>query len=400
MSVLFTNLVSNGDFETGSTLFWNAVNVTVTNLSVKKTNFYSAIMAGGAADASLSQVVFATPGESYTLSLSAAKIGNLVNPQINIFLYYYDTNFNFLGTGLTTYLSAGTLPDAVNGTWQSLYEVTAPVPANATYAFLVITKNATANTADIAIDSVALVKASAAGAVGPTGPAGPTGATGASGDAGATGPAGPTGATGDVGATGPAGPTGATGDVGATGPAGPTGTTGDVGSTGPAGPTGATGDIGATGPAGPTGATGELALRGLPDLRVHGRRWRYGACRTYGCHGRRWRYGTCWTYRTYRAYWRHWTCRTYGRHGTDWTNWTDRAIWSWLYRSNWTDWTYRTYRTYGANWSYWTHWADRTLIFYYYHIIDLNDVSYPINKATQQVWLCHPCPAAVAAGLL
>ncbi|MDN4090355.1 NTTRR-F1 domain, partial [Paenibacillus polymyxa] len=262
MSVLFTNLVSNGDFETGSTLFWNAVNVTVTNLSVKKTNFYSAIMAGGAADASLSQVVFATPGESYTLSLSAAKIGNLVNPQINIFLYYYDTNFNFLGTGLTTYLSAGTLPDAVNGTWQSLYEVTAPVPVNATYAFLVITKNATANTADIAIDSVALVKASAAGAVGPTGPAGPTGATGASGDAGATGPAGPTGATGDTGATGPAGPTGATGDVGATGPAGPTGATGDTGATGPAGPTGATGDVGATGPAGPTGATGDTGATG------------------------------------------------------------------------------------------------------------------------------------------
>ncbi len=247
MSVLFTNLVSNGDFETGSTLFWNAVNVTVTNLSVKKTNFYSAIMAGGAADASLSQVVFATPGESYTLSLSAAKIGNLVNPQINIFLYYYDTNFNFLGTGLTTYLSAGTLPDAVNGTWQSLYEVAAPVPANATYAFLVITKNATANTADIAIDSVALVKASAAGAVGPTGPAGPTGATGASGDAGATGPAGATGAT---------------------GPAGPTGATGDVGATGPAGPTGATGDVGATGPAGPIGPIGLLATLDLSDLRA------------------------------------------------------------------------------------------------------------------------------------
>ncbi|MBY0083213.1 collagen-like protein, partial [Paenibacillus polymyxa] len=259
MTVLFTNLVNNGDFETGSTLFWNAANVTVTNLSVKKTNFYSAILAGGAVDASLSQVVFATPGESYTLSLSAAKIGNLINPQINIFLYYYDATFSFLGTGLTTYLSAGTLPDAVNGTWQTLYEVTAPVPANAAFAFLVISKNALANTANVAIDSVALVKASATGAVGPTGPAGPTGATGASGDTGATGPAGATGATG---ATGPAGPTGATGDVGATGPAGPTGATGDVGATGPAGPTGATGDTGATGPAGPTGATGDVGATG------------------------------------------------------------------------------------------------------------------------------------------
>ncbi|MGG4218761.1 NTTRR-F1 domain, partial [Paenibacillus jamilae] len=252
MSVLFTNLVSNGDFEIGSTLFWNAVNVTVTNLSVKKTNFYSAILAGGSVDASLSQVVFATPGESYTLSLSVAKIGSLFNPQINILLYYYDEAFNFLGTGLTTYLSAGTLPDAVNGTWQSLYEVTAPVPDNAAYAFLVISKNAVANTADVAIDSIALVKASAAGAVGPTGPAGPTGATG---DTGSTGPAGPTGATGDVGSTGPAGPTGATGDIGATGPAGPTGATGVVGSTGPAGPTGATGDTGDTGSTGPAGPT-------------------------------------------------------------------------------------------------------------------------------------------------
>ncbi|WP_430628168.1 NTTRR-F1 domain [Paenibacillus alvei] len=87
----------------------------------KKTNFYSAILAGGAVDASLSQVVFAAPGESYTLSLSTAKIGSLSSPQVNTFLYYYDATFSFLGTGLTTYLSAGTLPDAVNGTWQSLY---------------------------------------------------------------------------------------------------------------------------------------------------------------------------------------------------------------------------------------------------------------------------------------
>ncbi|WP_141695475.1 NTTRR-F1 domain, partial [Paenibacillus polymyxa] len=218
MTVLFTNLVNNGDFETGSTLFWNAANVTVTNLSVKKTNFYSAILTGGAVDASLSQVVFAAPGESYTLSLSAAKIGSLSSPQVNIFLYYYDATFSFLSTGLTTYLSAGTLPDAVNGTWQSLYEVTAPVPANAAFAFLVISKNALANTADVAIDSIALVKASAAGAVGPAGPAGPTGATGPAGATGATGvsgPVGPTGATGDTGVTGPVGPTGATGDTGA-----------------------------------------------------------------------------------------------------------------------------------------------------------------------------------------
>uniref|UniRef100_UPI0004725DC2 NTTRR-F1 domain n=1 Tax=Paenibacillus polymyxa TaxID=1406 RepID=UPI0004725DC2 len=232
MSVLFTNLVSNGDFEIGSTLFWSSVNVTVTNLSVKKTNFYSAILAGGAVDASLSQVVFAAPGESYTLSLSAAKIGSLSSPQVNIFLYYYDAAFSFLGTGLTTYLSAGTLPDAVNGTWQSLYEVTAPVPANAAYAFLIISKNALANTADVAIDAVALVKASAAGTVGPAGPAGPTGATGASGASGDTGATGPAGATGATGIGGPVGPTGATGDTGVTGPVGPTGATGDTGATG------------------------------------------------------------------------------------------------------------------------------------------------------------------------
>ncbi|NEU28557.1 collagen-like protein [Paenibacillus polymyxa] len=90
-----------------------------------------------------------------------------------------------------------------------MYQVTAPVPANAAFAFLVISKNALANTADVAIDSVALVKASATGAVGPAG---------ATGDTGATGPVGPTGATGDTGATGPVGPTGATGDTGATGP--------------------------------------------------------------------------------------------------------------------------------------------------------------------------------------
>ena len=99
------------------------LNATVTNLSLKKTNFYSAILSGGAVQAAILQTVVVTPDESYALSASFAKVGSGSIPQVSIYVYYYDASYTFLSVGLTIYLSANTLPDGTNGTMANDYEL-------------------------------------------------------------------------------------------------------------------------------------------------------------------------------------------------------------------------------------------------------------------------------------
>lgn len=99
----------------------------------------------------------------------------------------YDASYTFLFVGLTTYLSANTLPDGTNGTWQTIYELTIPAPASAFYATLIIDKSPLlAGSVPVAVDEVVLVRVVATNVTGATGPAGATGAS-ATGATGATG---------------------------------------------------------------------------------------------------------------------------------------------------------------------------------------------------------------------
>ncbi|MBG9789037.1 collagen like protein [Brevibacillus laterosporus] len=178
----FSNKVVNGDFETGTLFPWSFTNVSITNLQ-SHTGFFSALLFGDTANSLLFQAIPVTPGDSFELFLSIAKLGNLVSPQVNIALLYLDVATIPVGIGLNLTIPVGHLPDNTANIWTTIYETTSVVPATATQALLIINKIAALSTADIVVDDIGILQTSG----------GATGATGATGDTGPTGATGPTG---------------------------------------------------------------------------------------------------------------------------------------------------------------------------------------------------------------
>ena len=107
MPIEFNNLIQNGSFETGDLSFWSGYNASVTFMSVRKVGVYSAILEG-TQYAALLQTIPVVPGESYILNASFSKTSNLANDQVNIYVRFYDAGYNFISTGLFTYMTIGT----------------------------------------------------------------------------------------------------------------------------------------------------------------------------------------------------------------------------------------------------------------------------------------------------
>ncbi|MEB8730861.1 NTTRR-F1 domain, partial [Bacillus cereus] len=243
---MITNLIINGNFESGTLNPFVTTNVQIDGTN-SHSGKYSASLIGGETSAQLIQVIPIFPNESFEFLISLAKTGGAPSPPLSIILAYY-YNSLFLKYGLNMSIPSDHLPNSNQNHWLEIYQNTSSSPALANKAILLIYKEGQAGSSKVLIDDVSLQYFT-----GSTGTTGPTGATGITGPTGSTGV---TGITGSTGTTGPTGVTGITGSTGTTGPTGSTGSTGTAGPTGSTGSTGATGVTGSTGTTGPTGSTG------------------------------------------------------------------------------------------------------------------------------------------------
>src|SRR4051812_45296070 len=93
------NLIINGGFETGTLVPWTSSNTTVTNL-FSHSGTFSARLQGGPITSYIAQFVPVTPGVSYELLISLAKVGVQPAAPVVIQVFYFDNLFNLLGQGL------------------------------------------------------------------------------------------------------------------------------------------------------------------------------------------------------------------------------------------------------------------------------------------------------------
>ncbi|MCH1627610.1 NTTRR-F1 domain [Fredinandcohnia quinoae] len=68
------DLIINGDFETGSLSPWIVFNA-IPTISFSHSGIYSALLPGGDLNSFIAQFVPATPGQSFGIIVSLAKIG-------------------------------------------------------------------------------------------------------------------------------------------------------------------------------------------------------------------------------------------------------------------------------------------------------------------------------------
>ncbi|WP_068793873.1 NTTRR-F1 domain [Brevibacillus laterosporus] len=156
----FINRIVNGDFETGTLTPWGSSNVSITNLHSHTGNF-SAQLLGGTTSSLLTQLVPVVPGESFEFFLSIAKTGGLPSPQVDITIIYLNIVALPVSIGLSTTIPFDHLPDNTNNkNWTTIYETTSIVPLTAIDAVVLINNVPSPATADIVVDSIALLQTS------------------------------------------------------------------------------------------------------------------------------------------------------------------------------------------------------------------------------------------------
>ncbi|WP_237691071.1 NTTRR-F1 domain [Paenibacillus caui] len=154
---MIQNIVANSGFESGSLTPWSSNQASVTTNEAHTGN-YAALLNGGV-NSFIYQTVSVTPGDSYELKLSVAKIGVSTAPLISISVQFYNANLAFLSYGLINSIRIDSLPAVQNDTWKTVYNVTAPAPPNAAYARVLINSIGIAGNSSVLVDDVQLVTA-------------------------------------------------------------------------------------------------------------------------------------------------------------------------------------------------------------------------------------------------
>lgn len=152
------NMISNGDFETGSFSPWTSVN-TVIDSTRSHTGFFSARFPGNIINSYILQTFPANPGDNFEIFLALSKSGAFISPQFTITIAYYRPTFTFINNGLVLIIPSGEIPDVGNNEWAQIYAISTPAPAFTTRAQVLINKNAlVANTPDVFADDIFVIK--------------------------------------------------------------------------------------------------------------------------------------------------------------------------------------------------------------------------------------------------
>lgn len=150
---IIRNRIANSGFEQG--LFqWATQDVTILTDPTNE-GFATALLKGGAANASLIQSVTAEQGDTFELLLSAARDSIGTTPTVSVSIAYYSETNAFLGNGLLENIR---LPNAAVQEYQTIYGITSPAPANTARAQLTIVRLAATGTAAILLDQVVLTQ--------------------------------------------------------------------------------------------------------------------------------------------------------------------------------------------------------------------------------------------------
>ncbi|HLR09305.1 MAG TPA: NTTRR-F1 domain [Bacillota bacterium] len=170
-----SNLLINGGFERGSLDGWIGNNAYIT-ASYSHSGQFSANISPGSTPSSLVQTVPITDsGQNYQLLVSLAKYGFFQSPALTIRVSYLNSDNIEVGTGGSTIIIDGSLPNVLLESWKEIYLVTDVAPAAATQVQVEIAKLAGRfYTSNVLVDDVALLAFTTdTTPPGPTGPTGP-----------------------------------------------------------------------------------------------------------------------------------------------------------------------------------------------------------------------------------
>ena len=115
---MVTNRITNTSFEADTLSPWVSLNGTIIN-NESHSGFRAVQLSGGMTNSFVYQTVPVSPGESFELIVSLAKVGDMPAPPMTLAINYYDNAFNFMDYGIITHVDVDRIPNVENCLWHT-----------------------------------------------------------------------------------------------------------------------------------------------------------------------------------------------------------------------------------------------------------------------------------------